>query len=88
MRMITVIMMNIGFQPFRTRKDLKGHLDQHFPNFCVHHNDMVTNTDLPSEASVRLQAAVWLQQIRIPCHISIPLIQKLGFVVSIVVTHI
>ena len=42
MKMISVIILYIGIQPFRTFRNLKGHLDQCFSNFQVQQNDLVT----------------------------------------------
>ena len=42
MKMISVIILYIGIQPFRTFRNLKGHLDQCFSNFQVQQNDLLT----------------------------------------------
>lgn len=42
MKMISVIILYIGIQPFRIFRNLKGHLDQCFSNFQVQQNDLVT----------------------------------------------
>lgn len=42
MKMISVIILYIGIQPFRIFRNLKGHLDQCFSNFEVQQNDLVT----------------------------------------------
>ena len=44
MKMISVIILYIGIQPFRTFRNLKVHLDQCFSNFQVQQNDLVTKT--------------------------------------------
>ena len=42
MKMISVIILYIGIQPFRIFRNLKSHLDQCFSNFQVQQNDLVT----------------------------------------------
>ena len=41
-KMISVLILYIGIQPFRIFRNLKSHLDQCFSNFQVQQNDLVT----------------------------------------------